>query len=198
MLPSLHLLPLLGLLTCGCAGFVGAAEQASRADMVRKLGDDAFGVREMATRQLGNLGLDAKAELLAGIRGDDPEIRWRCELLWSQVRDADFQQRAEAFLGDAEGLADYEFPGWPAYRGTHSTVRTMQHRLYDCFWQMRLPDLGYASDVSVALTTYLYRSANGGVINLGHQSFVGDEGPLWGAFLYGSKWPIVLIGHSVR
>ena len=56
--------------------------------------------------------------------------------------------------------------GWPAYRGTHSTVRTMQHRLYDCFWQMRLPDLGFASDLSVAITTYLNRSANGGEIKL--------------------------------
>lgn len=55
---------------------------------------------------------------------------------------------------------------WPAYRGTQSTVRTMQHRLSDCNWQMRLPDLGYASDMSVALTTYLNRSGNGGVIEL--------------------------------
>jgi sulfur-oxidizing protein SoxA len=55
---------------------------------------------------------------------------------------------------------------WPAYRGTQSTVRTMQHRLFDCNWQMRLPDLGYASDWSVALTTYLNRSGNGGVIEL--------------------------------
>ncbi len=66
----------------------------------------------------------------------------------------------------AEELREVIPTGWPAYRGTHSTVRTMQHRLYDCFWQMRLPDLGYASDVSVALTTYLYHSANGGVIKL--------------------------------
>ena len=56
--------------------------------------------------------------------------------------------------------------GWPAYRGTHSTVRTMQHRLYDCGWQMRLPDLGYASDMSIALTTYLNYSANDGLISL--------------------------------
>lgn len=55
---------------------------------------------------------------------------------------------------------------WPAYRGTHSTVRTMQHRLYDCGWQMRLPDLGYGSDMSIALTTYLNYSANGGLVNL--------------------------------
>jgi sulfur-oxidizing protein SoxA len=56
--------------------------------------------------------------------------------------------------------------GWPAYRGTQSTVRTMQHRLYDCNWQMRLPDLGYASDMSVALTSYLNHRGNGGVIQL--------------------------------
>ena len=66
----------------------------------------------------------------------------------------------------AEEMREIIATGWPAYRGTHSTVRTMQHRLYDCFWQMRLPDLDFASDLSVAITTYLNRSANGGVIKL--------------------------------
>ena len=56
--------------------------------------------------------------------------------------------------------------GWPAYRGTHSTVRTMQHRLYDCNWQMRLPDLGFLSEVSIALTTYLNYQGNGAVIQV--------------------------------
>jgi sulfur-oxidizing protein SoxA len=56
--------------------------------------------------------------------------------------------------------------GWPAYRGTHSTVRTMQHRLYDCNWQMRLPDLGFASEVSIALTSYLNYQGNGAVIQV--------------------------------
>jgi sulfur-oxidizing protein SoxA len=42
----------------------------------------------------------------------------------------------------------------------------MQHRLYDCNWQMRLPDLGYASDMSIALTSYLNRRGNGGTIQL--------------------------------
>jgi sulfur-oxidizing protein SoxA len=49
---------------------------------------------------------------------------------------------------------------WPAYRGAHGVVRTMQWRLYDCFWQMRLPELEYASDVSIALTTYLHRQGS--------------------------------------
>lgn len=55
---------------------------------------------------------------------------------------------------------------WPAYRGAHGVVRTMQWRLYDCFWQMRLPELGYLSDVSIALTTYLNRQGNGAVIQV--------------------------------
>lgn len=55
---------------------------------------------------------------------------------------------------------------WPAYRGAHSTVRTMQWRLYDCFWQMRLPELRYVSDTSIALTTYLHYEGNGAVIKV--------------------------------
>lgn len=55
---------------------------------------------------------------------------------------------------------------WPAYRGGHFVVRTMQWRLYDCFWQMRLPDLVYGSDVSIALTTYLNHQGNGAVIRV--------------------------------
>lgn len=56
--------------------------------------------------------------------------------------------------------------GWPAYRGTQSTVRTMEHRLYDCNWQMRQPDLGYLSDMAIALTTYLNYNGNGAVLHL--------------------------------
>lgn len=69
-------------------------------------------------------------------------------------------------MADPKQMQAVVATAWPAYRGTQSTVRTMQHRLFDCNWQMRLPDLGYASDMSVALTTYLNRSGNGGVIDL--------------------------------
>lgn len=53
---------------------------------------------------------------------------------------------------------------WPAYRVSQGTVMTMQHRLADCFWQMRLPQVDYASDLTVALTAYLVAKAKGGVI----------------------------------
>jgi len=55
---------------------------------------------------------------------------------------------------------------WPAYRGAHFVVRTMQWRLYDCFWQMRLPELKYGSDTSIALITYLNYQGNGAVIKV--------------------------------
>lgn len=53
---------------------------------------------------------------------------------------------------------------WPAYRVSQNTLRTMQHRMSDCLWQMRLPDVGYASPITVALITYLTHKAEGGVI----------------------------------
>jgi sulfur-oxidizing protein SoxA len=53
---------------------------------------------------------------------------------------------------------------WPAYRVSTTQVMTMQHRLYDCYWQMRMPELEMGSDVSVALISYLTKNAAGGEI----------------------------------
>jgi sulfur-oxidizing protein SoxA len=53
---------------------------------------------------------------------------------------------------------------WPAYRVSTTHVMTMQHRLYDCYWQMRMPELELGSDVSVALISYLANQAKGGDI----------------------------------
>lgn len=54
---------------------------------------------------------------------------------------------------------------WPAYRVSQGTVMTMQHRIADCFWQMRLPLVDYGSEVTVALTMYLVNQAKGGTIS---------------------------------
>jgi sulfur-oxidizing protein SoxA len=53
---------------------------------------------------------------------------------------------------------------WPAYRVSNTHVMTMQHRMYDCYWQMRMPELEIGSDVSVALIAYLTKNAEGGEI----------------------------------
>jgi sulfur-oxidizing protein SoxA len=54
---------------------------------------------------------------------------------------------------------------WPAYRVSTTNVMTMQHRLVDCYWQMRLPELGLSTDASVALISYLTKMAEGGEIS---------------------------------
>lgn len=53
---------------------------------------------------------------------------------------------------------------WPAYRVSSTHVMTMQHRLYDCYWQMRMPQLELGSDAAVALVAYLVNTAEGGEV----------------------------------
>jgi sulfur-oxidizing protein SoxA len=45
---------------------------------------------------------------------------------------------------------------------SQSTVRTMQHRLYDCYRQQRWPKPAYASDALTALNVFLQKQAAGG------------------------------------
>ncbi|MBM3569773.1 MAG: sulfur oxidation c-type cytochrome SoxA [Alphaproteobacteria bacterium] len=54
---------------------------------------------------------------------------------------------------------------WPGYRVSNAHVMTMQHRLLDCYWQMRQDRLVFGSDASVALTSYLVANAKGGEIS---------------------------------
>lgn len=53
---------------------------------------------------------------------------------------------------------------WPAYRVSTSNVMTMQHRIFDCFWQMRLPRVEMGSEATTALIAYLVDTARGGEI----------------------------------
>ncbi|MBI3435597.1 MAG: sulfur oxidation c-type cytochrome SoxA [Proteobacteria bacterium] len=53
---------------------------------------------------------------------------------------------------------------WPAYRVSNAHVMTMQHRVYDCYWQMRMPEARLGSEATVALISYLTKVASGGEI----------------------------------
>ena len=57
------------------------------------------------------------------------------------------------------------YTSWPAYRVSQGEVRGFQWRLEDCFRQQRFPHLVFTSPASIALTTYLAASANGGVFD---------------------------------
>lgn len=74
-----------------------------------------------------------------------------------------------------QGLPDLSKPGqapretmgsWPTYRVSQGALRTMQHRLWDCYRQQRWPVPEYASDGLTALMVYLQVQAAGGEINV--------------------------------
>lgn len=56
------------------------------------------------------------------------------------------------------------YTAWPAYRVSQGTVRTMEHRLYDCLRQQRLPMAAYGSEAIIDLTVYLAVQARGGLM----------------------------------
>ena len=50
---------------------------------------------------------------------------------------------------------------WPAYRVSNSQFKTLQWRMNDCYRQMRMPEPTFASDLPIALITYLTVNAQG-------------------------------------
>jgi len=50
---------------------------------------------------------------------------------------------------------------WPAYRVGQQEVRSSQHRLGDCYWQMRQGEMTGGSDASIALITFWTDAARG-------------------------------------
>lgn len=74
-----------------------------------------------------------------------------------------------------QGLPDFSKPGkqaqetmgsWPTYRVSQSALRTMQHRMWDCFRQQRWPNPDYASDGITALVLFLNKQAAGAQITV--------------------------------
>lgn len=50
---------------------------------------------------------------------------------------------------------------WPAYRVGADEVRSSQHRLFDCLWQMRYPNIKNGSDASIAFLSFWTDAARG-------------------------------------
>ena len=58
--------------------------------------------------------------------------------------------------GDGVGFA-----AWPAYRVSNGQMWSMQLRLNDCYRQQRFPYPGFASEVTIALSSYMGVNAKG-------------------------------------
>ena len=72
-------------------------------------------------------------------------------------------------------LPDFSKPGkapqeamgsWPTYRVSQSALRTMQHRMWDCFRQQRWPEPEYGAEGITALLVFLNKQAAGGELNV--------------------------------
>jgi sulfur-oxidizing protein SoxA len=50
---------------------------------------------------------------------------------------------------------------WPSYRVSHEASRSSQHRLLECLWQMRYPNIKNGSDASIALLSFWTDAARG-------------------------------------
>ncbi|HVW00482.1 MAG TPA: hypothetical protein VHB77_09080 [Planctomycetaceae bacterium] len=86
------------------------------AQLVRKLGDDSFEIREHSGRRLLELGPAARQALQEGSGSSDPEVRIRSTQLLALLHKVDVRQRVAAFLADDEGKLDHHLPGWERFR----------------------------------------------------------------------------------
>lgn len=50
---------------------------------------------------------------------------------------------------------------WPAFRVGHDNLRSSQHRVRECIWQMRYPQIVEGSDLSIALISFWTDKARG-------------------------------------
>jgi hypothetical protein len=92
---------------------VDSRAAAARAQqLVPRLGNDSFDVREQASAALKELGLAAKPALLAGLQSQDAEIRARCRRLLPQIMDEDFSNRLSALISNKHKQAQPDFPAW--------------------------------------------------------------------------------------
>ena len=69
-------------------------------------------------------------------------------------------------LSKAGKQAQETMGSWPTYRVSQSALRTMQHRLWDCYRQQRWPVPEYGSDALTALSLFLNKQAAGGEITV--------------------------------
>jgi hypothetical protein len=103
------------------------------AELVRRLGDPAFAVREQAAGELRTLGADAVAALRAGLKSSDAEVRDRCRELLAEVLRADREARLAALRSGEEDARRPPPAGWRRFArlaGDGKAARAAYAELY--------------------------------------------------------------------
>ena len=79
-------------------------------ELVRKLGAPEFLEREAASRELAKFGLKVRKAIEEGRKNPDPEIRYRCELLYKKICILELKRRVEMYAADQEGRIENTLP----------------------------------------------------------------------------------------
>lgn len=74
--------------------------------LVLKLGDSSFQVRERASRELLELGLEVRSALETGMQRQNLEIALRCRNLWDEIRINVGRQQVTSVIGDAPAAGE--------------------------------------------------------------------------------------------
>jgi hypothetical protein len=109
---------------------VRAAEAPTKeaADLVRRLSDESFEVREAAIRRLAELGKAAEPALRQGIADDDAEVRHQCQLLLDRALRSELTVALDAFLEDRQEKHVLKLPAWDRFSkiaGTDQTAKAL-------------------------------------------------------------------------
>ena len=99
--------------------------------LVRRLGDESFEVREQSGKRLLELGPAARSALQEGTQSSDPEIRIRSTQLVTLLHKVDVRQRVAAFLADDEGKLDHHLAGWERFRDVFGRDRAARELFAD-------------------------------------------------------------------
>src|SRR5690242_7701073 len=71
--------------------------------LVARLGSPSYRDRELAARELIEIGFAVRDAVLAGQKSPDPEIRERCTQLYPVIWRADLERRVKRFLDAPDG-----------------------------------------------------------------------------------------------
>src|SRR5262249_53508131 len=84
--------------------------------LVGKLGNPSFKVREDAASRLVRFGRAVEPVLREGLKNPDPEVRRRCERLIPLALNFDLEKQIKAFLADKEDKNPAVLPGWTKFK----------------------------------------------------------------------------------
>jgi hypothetical protein len=102
-------------------------------ELVQRLGNESFAVREDAFQRLRQLGQTCEQELREGAKSANPEIRLRSQELLTLLSRSNLETRIQQFLQPPSSSSAASLPGWQSYRvivGANADQRKQFVELY--------------------------------------------------------------------